>query len=119
MCAVRGGGSEAVEAQVEKLGLTPANMICAGQIVAAGTAAQLAELTADMLVFSSGSRHTIWTGDWSSDVCSSDLRLRRGERGRRSEIRQASSTRSEARRSRRSEERRVGKECRSRWSPYH
>src|SRR6267154_1814385 len=23
--------------------------------------------------FSSGRRHTIWTGDWSSDVCSSDL----------------------------------------------
>src|SRR6266487_5324988 len=25
--------------------------------------------------FSSGSRHTRWTGDWSSDVCSSDLGL--------------------------------------------
>src|SRR5690348_17912422 len=24
--------------------------------------------------FSSRSRHTSWTGDWSSDVCSSDLR---------------------------------------------
>ena len=35
------------------------------------------------------SRHTRLQGDWSSDVCS------------------------------RSEERRVGKECRSRWSPYH
>src|SRR5438876_3000200 len=25
------------------------------------------------LFFSSRRRHTIWTGDWSSDVCSSDL----------------------------------------------
>src|ERR1043166_9893771 len=56
--------------------------------------------------------------DWSSDVCSSDLRgipppdlrLPRTERlhpdhGRSGRWR--------------SEERRVGKECRSRWSPYH
>src|SRR5580765_8121451 len=27
--------------------------------------------------FSSRRRHTRWTGDWSSDVCSSDLRLGR------------------------------------------
>src|SRR5213596_4026359 len=57
--------------------------------------------------------------DWSSDVCSSDLRGR-GPGGvrlglaRRAHIPQ---------RPRRSEERRVGKECtvlcRSRWSPYH
>src|SRR5690348_18176365 len=26
-----------------------------------------------MFFFSSRRRHTIWTGDWSSDVCSSDL----------------------------------------------
>src|SRR5690348_10321855 len=26
--------------------------------------------------FSSRRRHTSWTGDWSSDVCSSDLRYR-------------------------------------------
>src|SRR6266487_1158814 len=26
-----------------------------------------------VLFFSSRRRHTIWTGDWSSDVCSSDL----------------------------------------------
>src|SRR5438876_5038520 len=25
------------------------------------------------IFFSSGRRHTSWTGDWSSDVCSSDL----------------------------------------------
>src|SRR3546814_4951283 len=77
--------------------------------------------------------------DWSSDVCSSDLRqktLDAGARGRRS-VRLPRCyatpsvtpdlfrhpTRRERRRSRRSEERRVGKECvstcRSRWSPYH
>src|SRR6266487_3135791 len=27
--------------------------------------------------FSSRRRHTSWTGDWSSDVCSSDLQARR------------------------------------------
>src|SRR5256885_4084389 len=92
--------------------------------------------------FSSRRRHTRLQGDWSSDVCSSDLRTPRsnvrktgediaiGERvltaGARlgawdlgvlsalgiAEIRVS-------RAPRRSEERRVGKECRSRWSPYH
>src|SRR4051794_41963973 len=28
--------------------------------------------------FSSRRRHTRWTGDWSSDVCSSDLKARHG-----------------------------------------
>src|SRR5690348_17616472 len=32
--------------------------------------------------FSSRRRHTRWTGDWSSDVCSSDLLLLRGLVGR-------------------------------------
>src|SRR6266487_2204085 len=32
--------------------------------------------------FSSRRRHTRWTGDWSSDVCSSDLGPAAGERGR-------------------------------------
>src|SRR2546430_4297868 len=91
--------------------------------------------------FSSRRRHTRFDCDWSSDVCSSDLyrlcHLRRlwdfprkvkcmgfsavdyavlllylvgitifGMKFRRSQRT-------------RSEERRVGKECRSRWSPYH
>src|SRR5256885_9481501 len=68
--------------------------------------------------FSSRRRHTRLQGDWSSDVCSSDLfpflavdftsadRTTRWHH-ERDAIR------------RRSEERRVGKECRSRWSPYH
>src|SRR5438876_8312505 len=33
--------------------------------------------------FSSRRRHTRWTGDWSSDVCSSDLRLDQERSGRR------------------------------------
>src|SRR3546814_3335033 len=63
--------------------------------------------------------------DWSSDVCSSDLRedRPRGETGGSRDS--ARGQRLPGRRPRfsRSEERRVGKECvrtcRSRWSPYH
>src|SRR2546427_4082182 len=84
--------------------------------------------------FSSRRRHTRFDCDWSSDVCSSDL-LSFGlfffdydldgledlfvanghiepDIGRIQP--QVSYTESP-----RSEERRVGKECRSRWSPYH
>src|SRR4029077_21297550 len=53
--------------------------------------------------------------DWSSDVCSSDLRAIRRQRFDLGD----SGNGSFGRRHRRSEERRVGKECRSRWSPYH
>src|SRR5437867_13400917 len=65
--------------------------------------------------FSSRRRHTRSYGDWSSDVCSSDLfhgNARTAPSGppRRSSARAAAL---------RSEERRVGKECRSRWSPDH
>src|SRR6266536_3217769 len=67
--------------------------------------------------FSSRRRHTISTRDWSSDVCSSDLRFRRPPTSSRSSERGPCSSTSIRRR--RSEERRVGKECRSRWSPYH
>src|SRR3712207_7172716 len=90
--------------------------------------------------FSSRRRHTRYWRDWSSDVCSSDLdtlvathfevvplapgvvygayryRVVQGgsQRGvsERVLVKQADG-------SWRSEERRVGKECRSRWSPYH
>ncbi|WP_369200625.1 ACP S-malonyltransferase [Streptomyces sp. PU-14G] len=44
MSAVLGGDPETVTAHLDKLGLTPANMNGAGQIVAAGTAEQLAAL---------------------------------------------------------------------------
>src|SRR5688500_19520245 len=77
--------------------------------------------------FSSRRRHTRLQGDWSSDVCSSDLsRVEMRERpalqiphgqehradaaggiGKGEEIREVEPARSE--------ERRVGKECRSRW----
>src|SRR3712207_6959235 len=90
----------------------------------------------------------IWR-DWSSDVCSSDLAKRPlaqpqpalalphehvielGPHGRRhvggqrpwrrrpDEERLTRSLRERERDGERSEERRVGKECRSRWSPYH
>src|SRR5256884_5382248 len=97
-----------------------------------------------LFFFSSRRRHTRCSRDWSSDVCSSDLksakRLRRFFRGinaaasfpligidstpeavihpsglaRQSVFRKVTSDTKK-----RSEERRVGKECRSRWSPYH
>ncbi|GAA2088103.1 ACP S-malonyltransferase [Streptomyces albiaxialis] len=47
MAAVLGGDAENVVAHLEKLGLTPANMNGAGQIVAAGTAEQIAALGQD------------------------------------------------------------------------
>src|SRR5258706_10390888 len=82
--------------------------------------------------FSSRRRHTRLVSDWSSDVCSSDLhqgcprvsQIRAGrDRGRRRLCHNPWTvlwigTPEELDR-RRSEERRVGKECRSRWSPYH
>jgi [acyl-carrier-protein] S-malonyltransferase len=47
MTAVLGGDTEAVLAAIERRGLTPANVNGAGQIVAAGTIAQLDALAAD------------------------------------------------------------------------
>src|SRR3712207_7097699 len=90
--------------------------------------------------FSSRRRHTRYWRDWSSDVCSSDLagtiadehvgaqaealrgagELDAGPRGvALQEHGAARHATTSARVRRRSEERRVGKECRSRWSPYH
>src|SRR3712207_8815860 len=86
--------------------------------------------------FSSRRRHTRYWRDWSSDVCSSDLvdlspsavrRLASSVEALTRVRPTVSSTtwtwmcrelRLTTRRGR-SEERRVGKECRSRWSPYH
>src|SRR5215469_16715504 len=72
--------------------------------------------------FSSRRRHTSSLRDWSSDVCSSDLGPVPALRERPEDIpilvrhfvQQFS-----RRLGKRSEERRVGKECRSRWSPYN
>src|SRR5207248_8480789 len=68
--------------------------------------------------FSSRRRHTRSYGDWSSDVCSSDLGgvywyLRNSATDARNPFSTAKPFQN------RSEERRVGKECRSRWAPDH
>src|SRR5215467_14840995 len=73
--------------------------------------------------FSSRRRHTRLQGDWSSDVCSSDL-FGRSKLGSGSYDFKSNWGMEERRLPyemllrKRSEERRVGKECRSRWSPY-
>src|SRR5437762_8386010 len=82
--------------------------------------------------FSSRRRHTRYIGDWSSDVCSSDLvRLAQGEDAgvvvvrpphpvdQAPELERRHVHLNSQRPQIRSEERRVGKECRSRRSPYH
>src|SRR5688572_33128973 len=80
--------------------------------------------------FSSRRRHTRFDCDWSSDVCSSDLG--RGQKQKRRELpgqdpahrlRRSGQQSRQPRAGRgavgRSEERRVGKECRSRWWADH
>src|SRR5256885_17268043 len=70
--------------------------------------------------FSSRRRHTRLQGDWSSDVCSSDLSdLGRALWLRLLLERQFPLAEVLACFHERSGERRVGKECRSRWSAYH
>src|SRR5256885_11784040 len=73
--------------------------------------------------FSSRRRHTRLQGDWSSDVCSSDLlmvvALGVASAQERTDAPASIPLPEVASRAERSEERRVGKECRSRWSPYH
>src|SRR5437763_4830675 len=68
------------------------------------------EIHGDDFFFSSRRRHTRYIGDWSSDVCSSDL-PRSGSAGRGPASRTATSG-PPAPSPPRSEERRVGKECR-------
>src|SRR5258705_2821817 len=86
-----------------------------------------------LFFFSSRRRHTRCLSDWSSDVCSSDLafgtrpsttstpgRAVRGQNEeRKCSVCQAGASIDSCKFMPRSEERRVGKECRSRWSPYH
>src|SRR5205085_8171822 len=91
--------------------------------------------------FSSRRRHTRFDCDWSSDVCSSDLFIDLRDRyGLTQVVFEADNAelfaaaekahgewvlsvtgkvRARLPGATRSEERRVGKECRSRWSPYH
>src|SRR5579862_763612 len=71
-----------------------------------------------LFFFSSRRRHTSLNCDWSSDVCSSDLvtipRLSWWDESEaKNEVQTAYQVLVAS-----SEERRVGKECRSRWSPY-
>src|SRR5437016_1412749 len=74
--------------------------------------------------FSSRRRHTRLVSDWSSDVCSSDLMgedalaAARALAERPTLQRLTAEGQSDALPPFRSEERRVGKEWRSRWSPY-
>src|SRR5438309_12016477 len=68
--------------------------------------------------FSSRRRHTRWNCDWSSDVCSSDLKLWAPWRLAGAEL-AAAKLDATLLAIKRSEERRVGKECRSRWSAAH
>src|SRR5256885_17065242 len=100
-----------------------------------------------MILVSSRGRHTILQGDWSTDVCSADRgstqrSVPRRPRGHGQAVPFSSGKEPlmQHRRLRRprllsfvavaaltvlaagwvrSEERRVGEECRSRWSPYH
>src|SRR2546429_3364286 len=95
-----------------------------------------------LFFFSSRRRHTRCSRDWSSDVCSSDLplvdeyKLKDGRKvfllaeGRLVNLSTAEghpasvmdmsfANQALSAEYLRSEERRVGKECRSRWSPYH
>src|SRR2546429_6981942 len=92
-------------------------------------------LYVDVFFFSSRRRHTRCSRDWSSDVCSSDLLKEQAARtpapqwvrviGGWTEFQFAERRMptldeiNDAAPDTRSEERRVGKECRSRWSPYH
>src|SRR3712207_7143543 len=94
--------------------------------------------------FSSRRRHTRYWRDWSSDVCSSDLvaaaadtalgstrnhpsgvcvclprAIYKRRMSDQTDVLQGTLDLLVLRTLARSEERRVGKECRSRWSPYH
>src|SRR5260221_2547466 len=105
---------------------------------------QFSSETVFFFFFSSRRRHTISLCDWSSDVCSSDLKQLGAALGHEVEHHRGAQPAGQVlhrvdvravgehrlvraellgQRQRvgvaRSEERRVGKECRSRWSPYH
>src|SRR3712207_8042017 len=100
-------------------------------------------MSTSVFFFSSRRRHTRYWRDWSSDVCSSELAGTKGQslatvgRAAPGSTFKVVSTLALLRAGleptsavscpntvtvdgkQRSEERRVGKECRSRWSPYH
>src|SRR4029434_11331265 len=72
-------------------------------------------ISASCLIFSSRGRHTRFKCDWSSDVCSADLTCTLSHTHTHTPL---SLHLHPSLLIARSEERRVGKECRSRWSPY-
>src|SRR2546430_12950650 len=116
-------------------------MLCNVSTFPSATAIAEGSLTL-FFFYSSRRRHTRFDCDWSSDVCSSDLGIaltasslvimpilgiakrRLGERlGSGATAGEGTQNLMCAAQAAgvllRSEERRVGKECRSRWSPYH
>src|SRR2546429_6161290 len=115
-----------------------------GSVCVGGVGREVVAARLNCFFFSSRRRHTRCSRDWSSDVCSSDLVVKRYPRysetfvvaeiaaheaaGLEVEIFSLfppNDTHFQDAIARvrapvcRSEERRVGKECRSRWSPYH
>src|SRR2546430_13183561 len=122
-------------------------MLCQGLCVSFLDDFRLWVLCREWLIFfffSSRRRHTRFDCDWSSDVCSSDLwaidhklpsvtlmhkgNIMKFTEGAfkdwgyelaRQEFAAETISEDEVNKKHRSEERRVGKECRSRWSPYH
>src|SRR2546430_12511751 len=114
---------------------------CAGRRLTVSAGPRQMRGTARSCFFSSRRRHTRFDCDWSSDVCSSDLnsvigsvRLETKSQWQRHSLQEVSDQSRNGDSTPnfdlllntystdvllRSEERRVGKECRSRWSPYH
>src|SRR6056297_3923690 len=94
-------------------------------MIGAGVAAPAIPVPQNFFVFKQKPAYELLRSDWSSDVCSSDLRRRRPRRrrgvsvGRLRDVPQGDRGPG----GRGSEERRVGKECvstcRSRWPPYN
>src|SRR5690625_7984321 len=76
----------------------------------------MSEIDTLLFFFSSRRRHTRWPRDWSSYVCSSDLFTVLPAPRVRNCTKTSTPSRSTLSRS---EERRVGKECRWRWSAEH
>src|SRR6201992_732435 len=111
---------KAERTQYEALAWSPPPRVAAGLVSFSGSI-RLHEGNRTCF-FSSRRRHTILTCDWSSDVCSSDLiapftlQALTEHLSQKCEARDYSSLLGAAERS---EERRVGQECRSRWSPCH
>ena len=79
----------------------------------------------NVFFFKQKTAYEVYQCDWSSDVCSSDLVLQIAEGytvDLEEDVHDTLDNRTDPTWPTtwfRSEERRVGKECRSRWSPYH